>query len=118
MKILVDVNASGVVAQWLQERDHDVALVAARNERMSDDDILRWAVQEQRIIITTDQDFEEMVWREQRTHCGILRLENLPRAERLVLLEDTLKQYGNDLESGAIIIALSRKTRIRRAFGR
>ena len=45
---------------------------------MADGDILAWAVQEQRISVTTDVDFEEMIWREGKAHCGLLRLENLP----------------------------------------
>ena len=114
MKFLVDVNASGAVVQWLEEREHDVFQVIMRDERMQDDDILQWAVQEGRIIITTDQDFEEMIWREGKEHCGVLRLENLPRVARIALLTDTLQQHSQALADGAIVIAMSRKTRIRR----
>ena len=78
MRFLADVNSSGVLCQWLMELGHDVVLVRDRDPRMLDEDILPWAVAEARIIITTDQDFEEMIWREGRTHCGVMRLENLP----------------------------------------
>ena len=64
MNFLLDVNASGIVARWLIELGHDVVLVSEKNPRMSDDEILRWAVRERRIIVTTDNDFEEMIWRE------------------------------------------------------
>ena len=67
MKFLVDVNASGPVARWLANTGHDVRRVAERNPRMRDEEILRWAVREQRIIVTTDQDFEKMIWREGKT---------------------------------------------------
>ncbi len=63
---------------------------------------------------TTDQDFEEMIWREKRQHEGVLRLENLPRVERLSLLEYVLNHHSQDLASGVIIIASSRKIRIRK----
>jgi len=114
MKFLVDVNASGPTAQWLTALGHDVAQVAERDHRMKDEDILQWAVTEQRIILTTDQDFEAMIWREGRQHCGVLRLENLPRTERKALLEYTLNRHSTDLAAGAIVIAMSRKIRIRR----
>lgn len=114
MKFLTDVNASGALAQWLQELGHDVIQVADRDAGLSDDEILQWAVQEQRIVITTDNDFEEMIWRQGKSHCGVLRLENLPRAERKILLEDVLAHYAEFLASGAIVIALTRKVRIRR----
>ena len=84
------------------------------NGGATDEDILRWAVHEERIIITTDQDFEEMIWREGKMHFGVLRLENLPRAARIALLADTLKQHSQVLAEGAIIIAMSRKIRIRK----
>jgi len=61
MRFLVDVNASGMVARWLRERGHDVALVAEKNPRMRDEEILDWAINERRIIVTTDQDFEKMI---------------------------------------------------------
>ena len=114
MNFLLDVNASGVIARWLIQRGHDVAEVGNKDPRMSDDEILKWAVRERRIIITTDNDFEELIWRQGKPHCGVLRLENLPRTERIDLLRDVLDRHSNDLESGAIVIALSTKFRVRK----
>jgi len=114
MKFLLDVNASGAVAHWLIQLGHDVAEVAQKDPGMSDDDILRWAVREGRILVTTDDDFEEMIWRQGKPHCGILRLENLPRSERKALLCDVLGRHSRDLESGAIVIALTTKFRVRK----
>ena len=81
---------------------------------MSDNEILNWAIGERRIIITTDNDFEEMIWRQGMRHCGVLRLENLPRLERIDLLRDVLDRHSSDLESGAIVIALNTKFRVRK----
>jgi predicted nuclease of predicted toxin-antitoxin system len=114
MNFLLDVNASGPVARWLIEQGHNVAQVSEKDPRMSDDDILAWAVRERRVIVTTDTDFEQMIWRQDKQHCGVLRLENLPRSLRKSLLHDALDHHGSDLESGAIVIALSRKYRVRR----
>ncbi len=116
MKFLVDVNASGSLVDELIRLGHDVALVAEKDPRMRDEDILCWATSEQRIIVTTDHDFEAMIWREGKAHCGVLRLENLPRAERRKLLDDVLHHHSQDLASGAILIAQSGKIRIRRPF--
>ncbi|NVM20685.1 MAG: DUF5615 family PIN-like protein [Desulfobacterales bacterium] len=114
MNFLSDVNASGAVARWLIDRGHNVAEVGQKDPRMSDDEILRWALRERRIIVTTDNDFEEMIWRQGKSHCGVLRLENLPRSQRKALVHDVLDRHSKDLESGAIVIALSRKFRVRR----
>jgi predicted nuclease of predicted toxin-antitoxin system len=45
------------------ELGHSGAQVSERDAHMSDTDILLWAVAEDRIVVTTDQDFEEMIWR-------------------------------------------------------
>ena len=114
MNFLLDVNASGALARWLIHMGHDIVEVSQKDPRMSDDDILSWAVRERRIIITTDNDFVEMIWRQGKPHCGVLRLENLPRSERKAFLHDVLDRHSQDLESGAIVIALSTKFRVRR----
>jgi predicted nuclease of predicted toxin-antitoxin system len=77
--------------------------------------ILEWAVAEQRIIVTTDNDFEQMIWQQRKRHCGVLRLENLPREARKVLLIDALKLHNEDLLNGRIVIAIKNKFRIRQA---
>jgi predicted nuclease of predicted toxin-antitoxin system len=114
MKFLTDVNPSGIMAHWLTQMGYDVVKVGDKNPRMTDEEILNWALAEERIIITTDTDFEEMVWQRGFVHCGILRLENLSRIERKLLLQDTLEKYHRELSSGAIVIAQKRKFRIRR----
>jgi predicted nuclease of predicted toxin-antitoxin system len=114
MKFLLDVNASGTLSKLLFDLGHDVALVSDVDPKMSDSDILVWAVTEQRIIITTDSDFEQMIWLQERLHCGVLRLENLPRLQRIVLFKEVLTNYAQDLEAGAIVIATQQKIRIRR----
>ena len=114
MNFLLDVNASGAVANWLIHLGHGVVEVGQKDPRMSDNEILSWAVRESRIIVTTDNDFEEMIWRQGKPHCGILRLQNLPRSERIALLHDVLDCHSLDIESGAIVIALSTKIRVRK----
>ena len=114
MRFLLDVNVGGPLAIWLIDQGHDIAEVRHKDPRMRDDDILSWARSDQRIIVTTDNDFEEMIWRQGKSHCGVLRLENLPRSKRKELLQDALSIHSNELESGAIVIALSSKFRVRK----
>ncbi len=110
------VHASGSLVDGLINLGHDVIQVVEKDTRMRDADIRCWAVREQRIISTTDRDFEEMIWREGKEHCGVLRLENLPRVARRALLEDVLFHHQQDLASGAIVIAQSDKICVRRPF--
>lgn len=63
MRFLADVNAGGATMQWLAARGDDVVEVASRDAAMEDEDFLRWARAENRVILTTDRDFKELVYR-------------------------------------------------------
>lgn len=108
------MNAGGPLADHLETEGYDVELVSRVDLRMSDDDILRWALAEKRIIVTTDSDFDQMIWLQRREHCGVLRLENLPRLERMALFKEALADHLQILIEGSIVIATQRKIRIRR----
>jgi predicted nuclease of predicted toxin-antitoxin system len=98
MKFLVIINANGALAHLLLDHGYDALMVSDIDPRMEDPKTLRWVLQGKRIIVTTDQNFEDMIWREKSPHTGVLRLENLPRVERLSLLEYSLNFYSQDLE--------------------
>jgi predicted nuclease of predicted toxin-antitoxin system len=114
MKFLLDVNTSGVLLKILLDLEHDIVCVTDIDSGMSDDKILDWAVREERIIITTDSDFEQMVWLQERPHYGVLRLENLPRQERIELFQEVLANHAIELGLGMVIIATQKKIRIRK----
>ena len=115
MKFLIDVNVGGSITEWMIDSGHDVIEVRDIDCRMTDKAILDLAVKENRIIVTTDNDFEKMIWQQQKAHCGILRLENLPRSERMDLIKDVISLHEKDLLSGSIVIAGANKYRIRKS---
>ncbi|MCB1825144.1 MAG: DUF5615 family PIN-like protein [Candidatus Competibacteraceae bacterium] len=77
MWFLVDIDVSGFLVDDPMPFGHDVISVADKDPRMWDENILQGGEQ-QRIIVTTDQDVEGMIWRQGKPHCGVLRLGNLP----------------------------------------
>lgn len=115
MKFLTDVNASGSISKWLENHGYETLRVGDRDIRMPDNEIIKWAYEEKRIIVTTDKDFEEIIWLGGKEHAGVIRLENVPRNERILLLEETLEKYSDDLRNGAIVIATRNKFRVRKA---
>ncbi|MDJ0620692.1 MAG: DUF5615 family PIN-like protein [Calothrix sp. MO_192.B10] len=68
MNFLIDVNASWTLGNWLVEMGHNVVYVSDTDPEMADEYILEWAVAEKRIIVTTDNDFEQMIWQQQKRH--------------------------------------------------
>ena len=60
MEFLVDVGKK--VENWLKGNGFDVLSVRDIDTRAKDSQILHWAVDQQRMIITMDKDFGELVY--------------------------------------------------------
>ena len=78
MRFLVDECTGTKVADWLKKQNHEIFSVFDEARGMDDRTILEKCFTENRILITTDKDFGEMVIRENKPHKGIifLRLVN------------------------------------------
>jgi len=78
MKFLLDENTSKLTAKFLTQLGHTVLRVKEINPGMEDYQVLELAVKKQAIIITLDKDYGELIFKESRSHNGVifLRLEN------------------------------------------
>lgn len=74
MKFLIDVGVGKKVENWLRENGYDVLAVRDIDERAKDSKILQFAFETQRMIITMDKDFGELVFNSGKTHAGVLIL--------------------------------------------
>lgn len=72
MRFIVDESVGPSVAAWLGQQNHQAFSVYDEARGMSDDDILDKAASEDWILITTDKDFGEMIYRDQRLHSGVV----------------------------------------------
>jgi predicted nuclease of predicted toxin-antitoxin system len=99
VNILVDVSAGQAVADAIRHLGHDTQFVRDRDPKMPDTNILTWAVGEQRLVVTMDKDFGELVYRSGQPHAGVLllRLEAARTAEKVRVVTDILTTYGNQL---------------------
>jgi len=60
MQILADENIPGTAVRHLRDAHHDVLWIRESFPGMADFDIMKLAVDEQRIIVTFDKDFGEL----------------------------------------------------------
>jgi predicted nuclease of predicted toxin-antitoxin system len=72
MKFLIDMGVGRYVEKWLRENKYNVKSVRDINKRAKDSDILKLAVTEERMVITMDKDFGELVYNSNMPHCGVL----------------------------------------------
>ncbi|MGB3519435.1 MAG: DUF5615 family PIN-like protein, partial [Elainellaceae cyanobacterium] len=74
MRFLVDENTGVVVSRWLRNLGHEVFSVYEEARGTDDDTILQKAFDENWILITSDKDFGEKVYRDRQPHRGIIFL--------------------------------------------
>ena len=113
MRFLVDECTGPAVAQWLVRQHHDVFSVFDEIRGADDREIIRIANEQNRILITNDKDFGELVFREKKPHKGVilLRLEDERAANKIDVLEHLLEKYENSL-SGHFSVVTETTVRI------
>lgn len=101
MKFLVDVGVGKKVETWLKGNGFDVLSVRDIDSCAKDSQILRWAVDQQRIVITMDKDFGELVYNTGMHHVGvlILRLEDADSDTKVEVTKKILSEYHDRIES-------------------
>jgi len=102
MKILANENIAGDVVAKLRQQGHDVTWVRTDSPGASDCAVLDRAVHEERLLITFDKDFGELVWRAGReSSSGVVLFRiSMPSpgetATRVVrILESRRDWFGN-----------------------
>ena len=114
MRFLVDRCAGKRLAEWLAAQGHDVLDVRDLGKDPGDLALLSLAVQEQRILVTIDQDFGKLIFVGGQPHAGIVRLPDVPADQRIALFTDLLARHADDLQAGSIITVQRDKLRILR----
>lgn len=106
MKFLLDESADLPLAFHLRQLGHDVKAIARDYPRsLEDPDVLAIARQEQRILITNDRDFGELVFRQRLPHCGVIlfRLEDERIPIKTAWLDHVLANHSDRLEHFIVI---------------
>jgi len=62
LRFLLDVHIAASIARALEAEGHDVVRAAADHATWSDTELLALAVQEERIIVTQDSDFSDLIY--------------------------------------------------------
>jgi predicted nuclease of predicted toxin-antitoxin system len=115
MKFLVDRCAGYHLAEWLRQAGHDVVEVRERHPDPGDQAVLAWAVAEERIVVTIDTDFGELIFAYSLPHCGLVRLPDVPADQRIALMGRVLTAYSDDLETKSIVTIRGQRIRISKA---
>ena len=106
MRFLVDASSDARIVAHLRGQGHDVTRVGADYPHsLKDAEILSLARQEQRILITDDRDFGELVFRHRLPHAGVIyfRLETTKLAVLLERLDAVLTTHHDQLDQFLVV---------------
>ena len=106
MRFLVDECTGPAVAQWLRLRNHDVISVYDEIRGANDRDVIQKSFEQDRILITNDKDFGELVFHEKKPHKGVilLRLEDERSANKISILKHLLEKYQSSIPGSFIVV--------------
>ncbi len=106
MNFVADEGVDGLIVKKLREDGHDVLYVAEQKSGASDETILTIADQEDRILITRDNDFGELVYHKRQVHSGIVlnRLYELNSIAKAKIVRGVIKEHGARLQGCFTVI--------------
>jgi len=105
------------IVQWLRDEGHDaVHLREEKLHSLPNGEIFEKAFKEERIILTFDLDFGEIIALSGGRNVSVVlfRLRNTRTPHVMERLRRVLKNSGRDLEKGAIVVVEESRHRIRR----
>jgi len=110
LKFIIDVGVGKKVEDFLYKSGYDVLSVREINPSMSDSKIIGIASKNNRIIITMDKDFGELVYNSGLKHTGILllRTENCSADKKIIILSEILRNYSSELEENFCVFSKDR----------
>lgn len=116
MRFLADMGVSQSTAQWLRDRGYDVIhLRDAGLQKLPDEKIVEKAVLENRIILTFDLDFSDIMASSSASYPSVIifRMKSAIPQNVNQKLESILSESSEALQEGALISAGERSHRVR-----
>jgi len=99
MKLLLDAHIGRLITDWLADQGHDLLRTATLPPRTPDEEILRIAAAQSRIVMTADKDFGELVFRFGQPAAGVILLRIAVPSERARF--EVVKRYWSTIEAAA-----------------
>lgn len=106
MNLLADEGVDKPIVDLLRIKGHDVKYVLEDNPGVYDEFILAQANTQQRLLLTQDKDFGELVYRLKQVHFGVIliRLEEYPAPQKAQIVAGVLLEHGDKLVKSFTVI--------------
>ncbi len=114
MKFLLDVCiASRLLHTTLADLGHDVLSARDGYANASDQELLELAYRENRVLVTEDKDFGELVFLRRLPHPCVVRLDGLTATQEADAMRNLIARHSAAMRESAIIVVIEHRVRIR-----
>ncbi len=113
MKFLLDTCISSFAVKKLRDNNFEAVWIPESGSDPGDVAIIKKAYSENRVLVTADKDFGELIFLEKMKAPTIIRLVNMRAKVQGEVLLHLIKSYRKEIESGAIITVDQYRIRIR-----
>ena len=106
MRFLVDDCTGSTVAEYLKQKGYEVISVFDDFRGATDDFLLEKCYSENYILITSDKDFGEMVFRLNQNHKGVILIRCSPNnfQARIEVLSKLLQNYLHQIDNNFVVV--------------
>jgi predicted nuclease of predicted toxin-antitoxin system len=105
--LLADEGVDAHIVRRLRSDGHDVEYIAEMVPGITDDEVLKHANDGQRVLMTVDKDFGELVFRLRQVALGVvlMRLSGLSSKEKVDLVSDTIREHGSQMPGAFTVVS-------------
>ena len=114
MKFLLDVHIAAAIGRVLADKGHDVVSASAAHADWTDARLLQLAVDEDRVIVTEDRDFSNLIYRDDAAMPPAVLYLRCGPAEQLAMVERVLLVVANTTIHGHMVVIRRSSIRHRR----
>jgi predicted nuclease of predicted toxin-antitoxin system len=106
MNLLADESCAGPVIRALRAAGHDVVAVAEAFRGSTDEDVLKLALNNNRVLITEDRDFGELVYSRGQPSAGVLLLRFYGQAHHTkpMIVVEAVAKLGSQLRDAFTVV--------------
>ena len=99
MDCLVDEGVDRQIVDQLRQDGHSVLYIAEMAPGIADDEVLEIANERGALLLTSDKDFGELVYRQERLTSGVilLRLAGLSPTRKAEIVASAIGQHSEEL---------------------
>lgn len=104
---VADENVESAIVHRLRQDGHDVVWIAESNPGTTDDQVMAIAEIQERLLITGDTDFGDIVFRQGRAKAGVLllRLAGLAPDRKASIVSEVLQRHLSEMKAAFSVVA-------------